>query len=258
VISISDNESYKSVIWLWILLIGVVTPGRCGIALSEDFVDINSLAARGWVMINHSQPLGISNWFQGDSDNYFAAPQGPPDSYIAADYYNVLTLGTISNWLILPKLTLHNGDSLTFYTRSDVFDDIPDRLEVRFSANGASTNVGSTSSSVGDFTRLLQSINPTLVPYGYPSFWEAYTVTLSGLPGTVDGRFAFRYFVTDAGTFGTIHGDYIGIDAVAVNVASPAPEPFSLTLTAPASPPLSFAPDSAAPAKSLLRQRVRP
>jgi hypothetical protein len=182
-------------------------------------------------MINHSQPVGITNWFQGDADTYFAAPQGPPDSYIAANYYNVLTLGTISNWLILPKLTLHDGDSLTFYTRTDVFDDIPDRLEVRFSANGASANVGSTGSSVGDFTTLLLSINPTLAPYGYPSFWEAYTVTLSGLPGSVDGRFAFRYFVTNAGTFGP-NGDYIGIDAVTVNVASPVPEPFSLALTA--------------------------
>ena len=37
-----------------------------------------------------------------------------------------------------------------------------DRLELRLSTNGASTNVGTTTTSVGDFTTLLLTVNPLL------------------------------------------------------------------------------------------------
>src|SRR5262249_25704367 len=84
-----------------------------------------------------------------------------------------------------------------------------------------------TSNSVGDFTTLLLSINPTLDPYVYPLSWTQYTATLSGLSDTVDGRLAFRYFVTDSGPHG-VNGNYIAIDTVTVGT----PEPFSMLLTA--------------------------
>ena len=57
----------------------------------------------------------------------------------------------------------------------------PDRLQVRMSTNGASTNVGSTATGVGDFTTLLLDINPNYTTNCYPNVWTQFTVTLSGL-----------------------------------------------------------------------------
>ena len=90
----------------------------------------------------------------------------------------------------------------------------PDRLQVRMSTNGASTDVGTTATSVGDFTNLLLDINPTYLPEGYPRVWTQFTVTLSGIPGgSTLGRLAFRYFVENGGPNG-VNSDYIGIDTV--------------------------------------------
>src|SRR5207249_5855688 len=136
---------------------------------------------------------------------------GAPNSYIAANYQNGAELATISNWLLTPPLTLENGARLTFWTRT-TDGMFPDRLQVRMSTNGASTNVGSTATSVGDFTTLLLNINPDYTTHGYPDVWTQFTVTLSGLPPAgATGRLAFRYFVENAG-FSGANSDYIGID----------------------------------------------
>ena len=58
-------------------------------------------------------------------------------------------------------MTLQNGVVLTFWTRTVDAPTFPDRLQVRMSTNGASTNVGTTATDVGDFTTLLLDINPT-------------------------------------------------------------------------------------------------
>jgi hypothetical protein len=81
------------------------------------------------------------------------------------------------------------------------------------STAGSSTNVGTTSTSVGDFTNLLLEINPNLVTGGYPESWTLFTVTLSGVGTPTTGRLAFRYFVTDGGPSGA-NSNYIGIDTV--------------------------------------------
>ena len=84
---------------------------------------------------------------------------------------------------------------------------------MRLSTNRASTNVGTLTTDVGDFTTLLLSVNPNLTTTDYPKVWTQYTVTLSGIPVGASGRFAFRYFVTDGGRDGA-NSDYIGIDTV--------------------------------------------
>lgn len=180
-------------------------------AFSESFANITQLASNGWVMTNASVPAGTTNWFQG-SPGPFDAHSAPANAYIAANYNNTGTNGTISNWLMMPNRTLRNGDVLTFYTRKASPDTYPDRLEVRLSTNGASTGVGS-SAGVGDFTTLLLSINPSLTLGVYPTTWTQYSVTLSGLPAPTSGRMAFRYYVTGAGLSGA-NSDYIGIDDV--------------------------------------------
>jgi hypothetical protein len=180
---------------------------------TESFNDINTLAGNGWFMQNNSNPIGITGWFQGN-DQVFPSYNGATNAYIGANFNNTTGgSGTISNWLLGPNRTLRNGDVFTFYTREVTGNNFPNRLEVRLSTNGASTNVGSSAAAVGDFTTLLLSVNPTLVASVYPQVWTLYTITISGLPAPTSGRIAFRYFVTSAGPIGS-NSDYIGIDQI--------------------------------------------
>ena len=82
------------------------------------------------------------------------------------------------------------------------------------STNGASSNVGTTATDVGDFITLLLDINPTYTTTGYPNVWTQFTVTVSGLGSPTTGRLAFRYFVENGGPSGA-NSDYIGIDTFA-------------------------------------------
>ncbi|RYE19874.1 MAG: T9SS type A sorting domain-containing protein, partial [Sphingobacteriales bacterium] len=154
-------------------------------------------------------------WAPGGSGTLFPAFNGPATSYLFANYAS--TDGTvISNWLITEQVnTISNGDIISFYTRTTTPGATvwPDRLELRMSTAGASTNVGTLPTDVGDFTTLLVSVNPDLTTTGYPSDWTRYEATISGLAAPVSGRFAFRYWVTDAGPNGN-NSDLIGLDQV--------------------------------------------
>lgn len=176
-------------------------------SLTESFDDISS---SGWTLINHStNATSGKTWDQGDS-RQFPAYSGTENSYVEADYRSIGKSGngTINNWLISPQLNLTNGGAVTFYTRTVTGSSYADRLEVRLSRSGSSTNVGSGTGGVGDFTEVLETINPTLVVGEYPDGWTQYTVTV--LPGG-SGRVAFRYYVTDGGSSGT-NSNYIGVD----------------------------------------------
>ncbi len=193
--------------------------GRGGGALaegfSEGFENVNDLVAQGWVEINNSQPLGLTDWGQGLVSE-FPAHAGPPDSYIAANFNNAGGAGTISNWLLTPEIELRNGTRVEFWTRSTEDNDFPDRLEVRLSTAGDSFDVGLTALSTGDFGTLLLAINPDLDDdENYPSIWTRYALRLSGLPAGATGRVAFRYFVENSGPEGS-NGDWIGIDSFRV------------------------------------------
>ncbi len=182
--------------------------------LTEGFDDFS---ATGWITVNRSTNGSTGQkWIQGDPRK-FNAYSGGDSSYAAADYHSIgrSAEGTISNWLISPELNLTNGGAVIFYTRTFP-SDYADRLQVRLSRDGASTNVGLSPSSVGSFKEVLLTINPTLdLPDendegGYPdSGWTQYTISVP--PGGSSGRIAFRYFVTDAGSTGT-NSNYIGID----------------------------------------------
>lgn len=193
-------------------LMACFTNGANAQAFTEDFANITTLVPGGWFMQNNSTPVGSTGWSQG-ATAVFNAQSGAADSYISANYNNTGTTGTISNWLLTPNRTFKNGDVFTFYSRKAAPDSYADRLEVRLSTNGASTDVGTGSAAVGDFTTLLVSINPTLVLGVYPIVWTQYTITISGLPAPTSGRIGFRYFVTGAGLSG-VNSDYIGIDNV--------------------------------------------
>lgn len=189
-----------------------------GQAFTESFNDLTdasatstttALQSRGWTLVNNSTALGNTGWF--GNGTVFTSHSGA--GYAAANFENISGTGTISNWLISPQVTLKNGDTFSYWTRTSTGVH-PDRLEVRLSTNGSSTNVGSTDSSVGDFTTVLETVNPNLgTGSAYPTTWTLRTVTVTGLSGTVSGRFAFRYYVTSAGN-GATNGEYIGVDDV--------------------------------------------
>ena len=89
---------------------------------------------------------------------------------MAAGPTSTIIRAVVSNWLILPELTLNNLNTFSFATRSA--GAFPDRLEVRLSTNGSST-------SLGDFSTLLLTLNPALNPGGYPTDWTTYTINLA-------------------------------------------------------------------------------
>lgn len=170
----------------------------------------------GWARQNLSTPVGIQNWGQG-IPTVFPSFNGAPNAYAHNNFNAVTGDNTISSWLFTPVVNIKNGDVISFYTRTQdpaangglTF---PDRLEVRMSTNGASVNAGTTNTSVGDFTTLLLTVNPTLSTTGYPIAWTRFTATVTGITGTVSGRVAFRYFVTNGGA--GANSDNIGVDQV--------------------------------------------
>lgn len=127
-------------------------------------------------MQNNSSPVGSLSWFQGTSTTATPTPgpfnsfNGAANSYIAVNFNSTGSTGTISNWLMTPNRTLRNGDVFTFYTRKPTIGggqtDYPDRLEVRMSTNGASTNVG--------------AVSPPCFSASIPHWWRMFTLR-SGL-----------------------------------------------------------------------------
>lgn len=188
-----------------------------GQGFTEGFDDVMALTTSGgWFTQNNSAPIGILNYFQGNTSVF--APHASA-GYLAANYESVAGANTISNWFVTPQLSgIQNGHTFSFYTRTVSAPFAADRLQVRMSLAGASTNVGpiGNPTAVGDFTALLLDINPAYLlagPGSYPTEWTHFSVTVSGVPTPTSGRFAFRYFVQNGGPMGS-NSDYIGIDSV--------------------------------------------
>jgi len=115
-------------------------------------------------------------------------------------------------------MTLTAGETFSFYTRTESNPVPGDTLQVRVSTNGASNNVGSTTTSVGDFSILLTTVG---TPASYPDVWTQVSAALTGFSGSVNGRIAFRYVCTDT----LANCDYVGIDTVALDGTAAVPEP---------------------------------
>ncbi len=202
-----------------------VSPPPASLSLTEEFDSVGRLESRGWALVNNSEPVGRTGWKQGKYElggkyggdvvgfTAFSATNAPTD-YAAADITAAADpLGlpaTISAWMITPELQVKNGDEISFYTKCA--SSTPDRLQVRANYTDASTNVGSSAESVGQFTNLLLDINPTLNGSAYPKNWTKYTITIAGLAAPQKARFAFRYYVTNGGNSGA-NSDLIGVDS---------------------------------------------
>jgi len=208
----------------------------------EHFDNVNTLAGKGWLLQNNSQPEGAHSWFQGNP-SVFPAHQGNDNAYIASNYRAVASEapGTISAWLVTPLLAFNGDSSVSFWTSTSTAQGFYDRLEVRVCRGWPCSDMGSSATSVGGFTSTLLTINPDLGPGVYPEEWMQYVLTAAdGLPTNGYGRIAFRYHVTDGGPQGS-NSDYIGLDTVEIRtraieghglpevsaVPTPAPTPAS-------------------------------
>lgn len=193
-----------------------ITPVGPSQLINESFNTVSPLPV-GWAQQNLSSPVGVQPlWFAGN-----AFPPYSPPGFIAANYENTTVGNQVSNWLFTPVITMKNGDKLSFYTRTSGSVIMPDMLQVRMSANGASTYAGNNSTSVGDFTALLATINSSLIGNGYPSVWTPITVTITGLPSAgITGRIAFRYLTINSVIPGE-NSTMIGIDDVTFTTLSP-------------------------------------
>ncbi len=204
--SIATSRRGAMRIGLTLIFTCVLTIGRANAApiLVENFDDITTLSASGWQMVNLSSPIGITNWFQGNPA-VFAAQDGAPDSYIAANFLAAEFGGLLDEYLVSPLLTLENGDAVSFFARTAAAF-FNDGLEVLLSTSGGTTT-------------LLSLTTPP------DSDWTEYTLAIAGLAGPTTGRVLFHYVVNDT----SVNGDYIGIDSVRVD---PVPEPSTLSLLA--------------------------
>ncbi len=191
-----------------VAVVGLEPNNMAGQCLTEGF---DAVPPAGWSVKNNSDPVGMANWFLGNT-GYFTAQAGALKSYAAANVDSTGFFGTISDWLISPVISLTNDSRVAIWTRKAIPDFFPDRMQVRLSQAGYSTDVGVTAESVGDFTTLLYDINPGLVTNTYPIAWYPLTLTVRGITGTVSGRVAFRYYVADGGP-GGLNSDYIGVDS---------------------------------------------
>jgi hypothetical protein len=191
-------------------------PEPINYSFKEEFDTLAVAFSKGWVAINKSRPLGTANWAQGSTGKAFigtAASNYSGQDCIYCSFSAGSGLATISNWLISPSVPMKNGDKISFFTATQDPVAFPDRLQVRLNPTNDATNVGNDATSVGGFSTLLLDINPALNATAYPTSWTNYTLTLSGLTGVQNRRFAFRYFVTNGGPSGA-NSNGIGIDEV--------------------------------------------
>ena len=199
----------------------------------EEFDTASAATERGWIFTNKSIDPGTTNWGNPSTPPFPAFSWSTnPNGYLWADYNSTSSAaGVISNWAVSPVITMQNGDRITFYTRAEIFyfnddsTDFTNRLQVRLNARNTGQETGS-GTTTGDFSILLLDINPGYNEFlyskwtgrdpgalnAYPHRWTRFEAVVSGLAGPTPGRFAFRYFVEDAGNNG--RSGSIGVDRV--------------------------------------------
>ncbi len=172
--------------------------------------------ANTWDWINNSAGgPGLVSWNIQTNSTVFPAHDGI--SFLSANFNSSTGANNIDNWIFSPVRTLSNGDTFSFWTRTQANPATwADRLNLMVSTNGAST-------SFGDFTQVL-SVNPQVTTTGYPGEWTEFSYTVVGLNAPVSGRFAFNYNVPNGGPSGA-NSNFIGIDSVSYQSV---PEPATM------------------------------
>jgi len=221
------------------MLLGLLASAALlGSAHAQSFTEgFEGDSASAWTIKNNStrnssgEAWGLATGIT-DADGTVVVNPYEGNSFASASWASIGSgSGTISNWLISPEITkIQNGDVFSFYTTTTPGSEFPDRLEFRLSSAGAGTNVGTTATSVGTFTTVLTSVNSSLTAGGYPEDWTLVSVTMSGLSAPIDGRVAFRYFVTNGGPNGA-NSNIIGVDNFSYASITAVPEPSAAMLS---------------------------
>lgn len=194
-----------------LVLVAAATGSQAVDLLSQGFDNVAALPAAGWAQVNNSSaPVGTS-WFQGNA-GIFTAASGAPNSYIAANFLGTgSAAGAVSNWLMTPQIALDSTAAVSFLVRS-AGDDFLDKLEIRVSTSGGSTNLA-------DFSTLLGSFQASSA-----TGWIGLNYTLGAIAAPTSGRIAFRYVVDNVSTA----GNYLGLDNVLITSAVPEPGTYLL------------------------------
>ncbi len=170
--------------------------------LKEDFPSVYQLAGQDWRFLNNNSPGVTAQWVQGIAPSKVSTTGFPAHSYstyedeyafVNGHYAYLPAPAQISSWMITPIITAKNGDIIRFFTRSATQAGSIDRLQVLMNETSPSSDAGNTPESVGDFTKILLDINANQTPNGFPGNWTPYTVTISGINGTIQTRLAFRF-----------------------------------------------------------------
>ncbi|TCZ71363.1 choice-of-anchor J domain-containing protein [Flaviaesturariibacter aridisoli] len=219
-------------------------------SFTEEFDTLSAALHRGWMVYNGSSPVGSAVWQDGGDLLPWFQPysnNGSNAGFVGAGYLSTSGGSTIiANWLISPPVTLQNGDSITFYTRSYVDDistgglvdstDWGNHMELLASTKGANAQPGA-GNSFGDFNKVLVDINPYFYdashtvtyydnhtdpslynPLAYPIRWTRFVGVVRDLDKPTTGRFAFRYHLIGGGNAG--YGSGVAVDKVEYKSAS--------------------------------------
>src|SRR5215468_9015834 len=116
----------------------LVSAAACGAARADFTEGFEAFTGAGWTFSNQSNPVGPDNW------TVTAAFAHTGLQSLLADYLAGSSVSTLSVWAELPVQTLHNGDTFSFWTVGPFNNILPDRLQVRLSTNGASSDTGTT------------------------------------------------------------------------------------------------------------------
>jgi hypothetical protein len=226
------NKYLSSTLALSALALAISAPANAAglTTLNEGFNSVSGLTGAGWAFQNNSNPVPLStaDWAQGNTGtSNYAAQAGPGNSFAQVDFASTsgdsitLTGGTVSNWLETPELDFSLGGTFSFFARNLGGNSRTEFLEVRSSAAGTSSNVGTLATDVGDFTSLVGSIGSQSTVGIIPAAaWTKYTFNVAATGGS--GRLAFRYFGTDGGQSGSSN-QYLAVDTASYTAAVPEP-----------------------------------
>lgn len=184
-----------------LVLMGAAASAQADVLLQENFNNVGTLGAAGWVFNNASSPVGSNSWFQGNEAAY-AAQSGPANSYISASWGSAAPGGTLNNWLITPEFSTAKNVAISLWVRGAGEAGFSDHVSFGLSKGG---------SAINDFV-----LQPSFETAGD---WTKYTFNIGALGAGTVGRFAINYNgLAD-------NSNNIGIDTLSI-AAVPEPSSF--------------------------------
>lgn len=201
-------------IMLLLTLASAVCGAQAAVLLTEDFEDVASLEAEGWVFENASTPPGIApGWVQGNPDVFVAQefPMEPANAYIASSFESAAPGGTLDDRLFTPQFSLENGAVATFWLRGADDPGFSDIVVYGYT-NGAA-----------DPSAFIKSMTVTAPVNG----WTMFSLSIDPMAGTV-ARLGFIHSGPEATS------NYVGLDTLRIETLrdnpGEVPEPASLLL----------------------------